>query len=673
MAEPVEAKSRSKHAWSWSHFVMEEGSTQFAICQLPGANGAPCHAKITARADKLKQHLKTQLHGMDKLKSAAFWQARQDAAAASLAPAPVLPAGQARLPFVLVPRGAVTLAPLSAEQQENAARDLMLVTVDELRPVSLFEDDTTGVKAAADPRMSLKRFLLKYRPDLNVVSRRTLVTLRKREYAQLKSAAISCLQQLPCLYGTTDAWTSDANVAYRTFAVVGIHPELWEPVHLCLATRAVPRHTDVAVTQFYREILSEFDIAAAKLLGIVADGNERSSVATAGFRYRHCAAHVLNLVLEHAASAPEFAALIAEAKECVTKFPKSPLQQHKLDLVAEELGETVVKMKQQAWTRFSSLCDMVESLLLNKAAYLAYCQKERVVDCVSAANWLVMSDVKSVCAPIRKLTTDLSGRGTSALAYYTNVLVLPGFYARLRPYLKTEIGREFLDSVAKEFRRYVNQAWDVQRAALAIAVAPGGFHYSASWFESCCFQAYPDGTLAGLPRFPEGHVNAGKPNVEGFRLIMLDELKKAMLTAPTQLFGADDEEQVSSAAAITSYEEYLSATQTRQTTSTRPVDGELNHYARESQGDTVSKVTDPLKYWKEHCTAYPRVAYIALDVLSEPASAIFPEQNWSAAAIISENRRSRLSAESMDETLFLYWNRKPASGLLGAAQVGLAK
>jgi hypothetical protein len=187
------------------------------------------------------------------------------------------------LPFASVPRGAVTLAPLSAEQQENAARDLMLVIVDELRPVSLFEDDTVGVKAVADPRMSLKRFLLKYRPDLNVVSRRTLVTLRKREYGQLKNASIVRLKQLPCLYGTTDAWTSDANVAYRTFAVVGIDPELWEPVHLCLATRAVPRHTDIAVIQFYRDILSEFSIAAGKLLGIVADGNERSSVTVPGF------------------------------------------------------------------------------------------------------------------------------------------------------------------------------------------------------------------------------------------------------------------------------------------------------------------------------------------------------------------------------------------------------
>ncbi len=51
--------------------------------------------------------------------------------------------------------------------------------------MSLFEDNTTGVTAAVDPRMSLKRFLMKYRPDLNVVSPRTLVSLRKREYEKV--------------------------------------------------------------------------------------------------------------------------------------------------------------------------------------------------------------------------------------------------------------------------------------------------------------------------------------------------------------------------------------------------------------------------------------------------------------------------------------------------------
>jgi hypothetical protein len=83
MAEPLAAKVRSKHSWCWSHFSMDEGSTTHAICQLAGPTGAPCHAPITATSDKLKQHLMTQVHGMNKLKSAAFWQARQDEAAAS--------------------------------------------------------------------------------------------------------------------------------------------------------------------------------------------------------------------------------------------------------------------------------------------------------------------------------------------------------------------------------------------------------------------------------------------------------------------------------------------------------------------------------------------------------------------------------------------------------------
>jgi hypothetical protein len=70
-------------------------------------------------------------------------------------------------------------------------------------------------------------------------------------------------------------------------------------------------------------------------------------------------------------------------------------------------------------------------------------------------------------------------------------------------------------------------------------------------------------------------------------------------------------------ASITSYDDFLNATQTRQTTTTRPVDGQLNRSARESQGDTVFKMTLPLGYWKQHCRAYPRVANVALDVLSE--------------------------------------------------------
>lgn len=76
----------------------------------------------------------------------------------------------------------------------------------------------------------------------------------------------------------------------------------------------------------------------------------------------------------------------------------------------------------------------------------------------------------------------------------------------------------------------------------------------------------------------------------------------------------------------------MSATQTRQTTASRPVEGELNHYARESPalGDMISKVLELMRYWRHQCETYPRVAFVALDVLSEPASAIFPEQNWSA-------------------------------------------
>jgi len=198
MAEPAAVKARSKHSWCWRHFTVLEG-TGYAACQLRiGAAGAICGTKITASSDKLKQHLETQLHGMTREKSAMLWQAQQDEIAAVLAGVPAPPnGGQTQLSFTPMPRGAVTLASLTTAQQDAAARDMMLVIVDELRPWSLFEDQTTAVKADADPRMSLRRFLLKYRPDLNVVSRRTLVALRSAEYTAQKALVIACLKTLP--------------------------------------------------------------------------------------------------------------------------------------------------------------------------------------------------------------------------------------------------------------------------------------------------------------------------------------------------------------------------------------------------------------------------------------------------------------------------------------------
>jgi hypothetical protein len=60
-------------------------------------------------------------------------------------------------------------------------------------------------------------------------------------------------------------------------------------------------------------------------------------------------------------------------------------------------------------------------------------------------------------------------------------------------------------------------------------------------------------------------------------------------------------------------------------------------FARASQSDNVSDVTKPLDYWRSQCHIYPSVAAVALKVFSEPASAVFPEQNWSIAGFLTKD------------------------------------
>jgi hypothetical protein len=66
-----------------------------------------------------------------------------------------------------------------------------------------------------------------------------------------------------------------------------------------LTTRPAPWHTDKYVSQFYCDILAEFGIPAGASILFIGDGNERSGAVAAGFLFMWCAAHLLNLAIQH--------------------------------------------------------------------------------------------------------------------------------------------------------------------------------------------------------------------------------------------------------------------------------------------------------------------------------------------------------------------------------------
>jgi len=78
-------------------------------------------------------------------------------------------------------------------------------------------------------------------------------------------------------------------------------------------------------------------------------------------------------------------------------------------------------------------------------------------------------------------------------------------------------------------------------------------------------------------------------------------------------------------------------------------DAIANHSQKEHPGGF-----DIFNFWKEHQITYPKVSKLARWVLSIPASSASSERVFSCAGRVFEERRTRLSAESLDATVFLH-------------------
>jgi hypothetical protein len=215
----------------------------------------------------------------------------------------------------------------------------------------------------------------------------------------------------------------------------------------------------------------------------------------------------------------------------------------------------------------------------------------------------------------------------------------------------------------------------VKELALLMAVAPRGFNYVKSWFATARFEDYNANQLPGLPHDPalitgghdagKVHLNAGKPSVELFQQLMITELMIVARNAPVTLFACDETTSQQPVKPTSSFQDYIVNVNAAITPAMRTPESEVHSYCRYSQGDVLSDVNQPLAYWKAQCEQYPQIGAVALKIFSAAGSAVFPEQNWSVAGILTKDRRSRLAPENLNEILGLFWNRTPNYGVCG--------
>ena len=88
-------------------------------------------------------------------------------------------------------------------------------------------------------------------------------------------------------------------------------------------------------------------------------------------------------------------------------------------------------------------------------------------------------------------------------------------------------------------------------------------------------------------------------------------------------------------------------------TDEQDVEAELNSYllAPEVDGET-----NPLEWWKTHCTSYPRVSFLAKRYLCIPATSSPSERAFSTSGNIVSCHRAALKPDVVDRLVFLAKN-----------------
>ncbi len=84
---------------------------------------------------------------------------------------------------------------------------------------------------------------------------------------------------------------------------------------------------------------------------------------------------------------------------------------------------------------------------------------------------------------------------------------------------------------------------------------------------------------------------------------------------------------------------------------------ELNRYVAElsAQSGKCSGYANPLTFWKERKTSFPKLALLAEDLLSAPASQAYVERIFSVCGMLTAGRRNRLT-KALENRAFLKLN-----------------
>ena len=98
------------------------------------------------------------------------------------------------------------------------------------------------------------------------------------------------------------------------------------------------------------------------------------------------------------------------------------------------------------------------------------------------------------------------------------------------------------------------------------------------------------------------------------------------------------------------------ATDSLATPAPETIESDLMKYILELRNFNAQQATDPMEFWRSRQSTYKKLAPVAEDALTAPASQAFVERIFSVCGMLTTGRRNRTD-KSLETRVFLKINR----------------
>lgn len=197
-------------------------------------------------------------------------------------------------------------------------------------------------------------------PGYQLQTRKTLSnTLIPKIYIEVFEEIKKKISETPAVCLGTDGWTS--TTTNSSFHRRAYHNTFFSITRV-YKIKYNERHTSANLTNFLKDIIRDWQISH-KVGSIVSDNaaNITAAIRLCNWRHIGCFAHSLNLMVQRALT--DISEVVGKVKAIVEFFKRSSNALHKLVETQKQMGQPILKLKQECPTRWNSCYDMLERVL----------------------------------------------------------------------------------------------------------------------------------------------------------------------------------------------------------------------------------------------------------------------------------------------------------------------